>query len=125
MTIKIVLDSTAALSYSKGLPHVGETVGELFDEPGTVFAVPVVALAEAGTITDDAGLLVLLGHHERGVVTPVVADRWEELMTLSQLLGSVSCAVPYMLATAHEAYLLTATPDRYPDADRVIDISDN
>lgn len=123
MTIKLVLDSSAALSYSMGAPQVAEAIGELFEEPGWRFAVPAVCLAEAVAIADDGDLLVRLGHHSRGVVTPMPARRWRQLVALSQLLGSPKWAVPFLLATAHDAYLLTSTPERYPAADRVIDIS--
>ncbi|HZM79186.1 MAG TPA: hypothetical protein VFC19_25935 [Candidatus Limnocylindrales bacterium] len=123
MTIKLVLDSSAALSYSMGAPQVGEALGELLEEPGWRFAVPAVCLAEAGAITDDGDLLMRLGHHARGVVTPVPAKRWRQLVSLSRLLGSPKWALPFLLATANDAYLLTATPERYPDSDRVIDVS--
>ena len=123
MTIKLVLDSSAALAYSMGAPRVGEVLGELFEEPGWRFAVPAVCLAEAGAITDDGDLLMLLGQHGRGVVAPMPARRWRQLVALSKLLGSPKWALPFLLATANDAYLLTATPERYPDADRVIDIS--
>jgi hypothetical protein len=123
MTIRMVLDSSAVLSYSMGSPQVGEVLGELFEEPGWRFAVPAVCLAEASAITDDHDVLMLLGRHARGVVTPLPARRWGQLVALSRLLGSPKWALPFLLATANNAYLLTSTPERYPDADRVIDIS--
>jgi len=125
MTVAMVLDSSAALSYSMGAPQVGEALAELFEEPDWRFAVPAVCLAEAGAITDSSDLLMLLAHHTRGVVTAVPARRWRQLVELSRLLGSPKWAQPFLLATANDAYLLTATPERYPDADRVIDISQN
>jgi hypothetical protein len=123
MTVAMVLDSSAALSYSMGAPQVGEALGALLEEPDLTFAVPSVCLAEASAITDDADLLMLLGHHARGVVPPLPARRWPQLVTLSRQLGGPKWAVPFLLAAANDAYLLTATPDRYPAADRVIDIS--
>ena len=41
---------------------------------------------------------------------------------LSRQLGSPKWALPFLLATVNGAYLLTATPERYPNADRIIDI---
>jgi hypothetical protein len=123
MTIKLVLDSSAALSYSMGAAQVGEALGELLEEPGWRFAVPAICLAEAGAIADDGDLLLRLGHHARGVVTPTPAKRWRQLVELSRLLGSPKWAMPFLLATANDAYLLTASPERYPPADRVIDIN--
>jgi hypothetical protein len=45
-------------------------------------------------------------------------------VTLGQLLGGIDYAVPLLAAEAHDAYLLTAVPERHPDSDRVIDIGD-
>jgi hypothetical protein len=123
MTVAVVLDSSAALSFSMGTRQVGEVLGALLEDSGLSFAVPAVCLAEAGAITDDADLLMRLGHHARGVVTPMPARRWQQLLTLSRRLGSPKWAVPFLLAAANDAYLLTSTPERYPAADRVIDVS--
>lgn len=123
MTVAVVLDSSAALSYSMGSHQVGEALGALLEEPGTRFAVPAVCLAEAGAIADDSELLMLLGAHERGMVALPPVRRWPQLVTLSRQLGSPKWAVPFLLAAANDAYLLTCTPERYPQADRVIDIS--
>lgn len=123
MTVAMVLDSSAVLAYSMGVPHVGELLGELLDEPGSRFALPAVCLAEAAVVTDDDELVMLLGGHARGMVVPVPAKRWRQLVALSKLLGSPKWAVPFLLAAQSDAYLLTATPDRYPVAGRVIDVS--
>jgi hypothetical protein len=123
MTVAMVLDSSAVLAYCMGVPHVGEVLGELLEEPGSRFALPAVCLAEAAAIADDDGLVMLLGGHARGVVAQVPAGRWRQLVGLSRQLGSPKWAVPFLLAATNDAYLLTATPDRYPVADRVVDVS--
>ena len=46
MTVAVVLDSSAALSFSMGARPVGEVLGALFEAPGLRFAVPAVCLAE-------------------------------------------------------------------------------
>lgn len=123
MTVAVVLDSSAALSYSMGAHQVGEALGALFEQPGLRFAIPAMCLAEAGAIADDDDLLMLLGHHRRGVVALLPARRWPQLVAVSRLLGSPKWAVPFLLAAANDAYLLTSTPERYPDVDRIIDVS--
>jgi hypothetical protein len=125
MRVKLVLDETAVLAYSKGSIHVGEPVAQLAEETDARFAVPVTCLADAGTRTDSRAMLVVLAGLEQAMVTPVEAGRWSELLTLSQLLGSVDHAVPFLTATKFDAYLLTAAPGRYPEVDRIIDISDS
>ena len=86
---------------------------------------PIVCIAGAATATDDIDQLILLGCHELGEVTPVVADRWRKVVTLSQLVGGVEFAVPFMAAEEHDAYILTASPERCPDSKRIIEINDN
>ena len=125
MTVAMVLDTTAALAYSKGSLAVGETIAYLGEQPGRTFAVPIVCIAGAATTTDDMDQLVLLGCHGLGEVTPVLANRWREVVTLSQLVGGVEFAVPFLAADEHDAYLLTASPERYPDTGRIIEINDD
>jgi len=125
MTVAMVLDSTAALAYSKGSLAVGEPVAYLGEQPGRTFAVPIVCMAGAATATENIDQLILLGCHQLGEVTPILSDRWREVVTLSQLIGGIEFAAPFLAAEAYDAYLLTAAPERYPDSRRVIDINDD
>jgi hypothetical protein len=100
-------------------------VVELSDEPGLTFAVPIVCVAGAATTTNDIDQLILLGCHELGEVTPVLADRWRKVVTLSQLVGGIEFEVPFLAAEQHDAYILTASPQRYPDSGRIIEINDD
>lgn len=125
MTVAMVLDTTAALAYSKGSLAVGDPVAYLSEQPGRTFAVPIVCLAGAATATDDIDQLILLGHHQLGEVTPVLANRWREVVTLSQLIGGIEFAVPFLAAEKHDAYILTASPEHYPDSKRIIEINDD
>jgi PIN domain nuclease of toxin-antitoxin system len=122
MTVRLILDTSAVLAYIKGSIHVGELITELQDEADIRFAVPVLCLAEAGTVSDDGDTLVLLARHGRATVTSVPADRWLDLVNLSKMLGRVNHAATFMTATKHQAYLVTATPERYPDTDMIIEI---
>jgi hypothetical protein len=124
MTVAMVLDSSAAVAYSKGSVNVGEPVAYLADEPGRTFALPVVSIATAACLTDDLDVLMLLGLHPLGEVTAMPAGGWRQLAILSQLLGGVDFAATFLAAEEHDAYILTAEPDRYPDSGRIIDISD-
>jgi hypothetical protein len=87
--------------------------------------VPIVCVAGAATATDNIDQLILLGCHQLGEVTPVLRDRWREVVTLSRLVGGIDFAVPFLAAEKHDAYLLTASPERYPDSNRIIEIDDN
>ncbi|HCT79834.1 MAG TPA: hypothetical protein DGT23_25365 [Micromonosporaceae bacterium] len=118
----MILDTSAVAAYSKGSIHVGEVLAELHDEPEVKFALPVICLAEAGKVADDVDQLVLLAQHERAVTTPLRAEDWLDLINLSMMLGRVDCAATFLGATQNRAYLLTATPDRYPDSEIIIDV---
>jgi hypothetical protein len=123
MTTKLVLDTSAVASYAKGSIHVGELLAELSDEqPDVRFGVPVLCLAEAGVVVGELSSLSLLASHDRAALKGVAAGDWLDLANLSILLGRVDCAATFLAATQNRAYLVTATPDRYPDSDVIIDI---
>ncbi|GIH08585.1 hypothetical protein Rhe02_66520 [Rhizocola hellebori] len=124
MTIRLILDTSAVAEYVKGSIHVGELLAELHDEAAEVrFAVPVTCLAEAGLAAVSPESLLLLASHQRAAVIPVSAERWRDLVNLTKLMGSVLHAAPFLVAiNRDDCYLLTATPQRYPDTDLVIDI---
>ena len=125
MTIRLILDTSAISEYAKGSIHVGELLAELHDEAQEVrFAVPVNCLAEAGLAAESTESLRLLASHRRAKVIPVAADRWLDLVNLTKMMGSAQHAAPFLVAIHQEdCYLLTATPQRYPDTDLVIDVS--
>ncbi len=122
MPIALVLDASAALEFSKDSIHVGEPISLLFEDPGRTFAVPITCMADAAVSAKDMDMLALLGHHPLGEVSSIDGAGWSELTEMSRALGSPGYAIPYLAAEEHNAYLLTAHPDRYPDVDRVIDI---
>jgi hypothetical protein len=122
MTVRLILDTSAVSAYINGSIHVGELLIEIQEEEDIQFAVPVICLAEAGTVTDNDDTLVLLAKHGRAIVAAVPASRWSDLVNLSKMLGQVSHAATFLAAAKHEAYLVTATPERYPETDMVIEI---
>ena len=67
-------------------------------------------------------MLVLLTQHPLAEVASVSRKGWFELAEMSRALGSTGNAIPYLAAEKHNAYLLTAHPDRYPHGDRIIEI---
>lgn len=71
--VRLVLDTTAVLAFTRGSIHVGEVLAELTDEHCAA-AVPVVCLAEAVPLAVEAGRLDALVAYEATMVLGDDAD---------------------------------------------------
>lgn len=112
MTIKVVLDTSAIITYPS--VAVGELIAEVVDDGGMV-GLPVTCLAAASlqvVAPDRVRLLAAHKHAERLALSP---DDWERLAAWWRLLGRVDCATAATAARAHGAYLATAEPEAYDD----------
>lgn len=120
--IKLVLDTTAITAYAHGSVPVGELVAEVTDEHGA-FAVPVLCLVEAGAVLDmdDWATVDVLLRHPQCVLVDWPGG-WRDVSATARSLGSVGRAVAVLWAVARDAYLVTAEPGVYGDADFVLGI---
>src|SRR5215470_2840750 len=76
--IRIILDTSAIIAYTRGSLDVGEVIAEIEDEEGGV-GVPMLCLVEANhTITDHQRLAVLIGHPATVLLTTNALD-WQAL----------------------------------------------
>ncbi|MEO3922882.1 hypothetical protein ABGB07_03225 [Micromonosporaceae bacterium B7E4] len=114
--IRILLDTSAIIAYTKASISVGETIAEVVDEGGS-FGASVLCLAEATRLVDPEHALgvPLLVRHPRCVVLPVLAEDWSAVAEWTRTLGRVDLAVSIVEAVDRNAYVLTAEPERYGD----------
>jgi hypothetical protein len=112
--VRLILDTSALLAYTVGSEHVGEPIREVTDE-GAEFAVPQLCLVEAAQQADPnrVALLDVLVGHSHCIVVPVPAD-WRGLALAAGFYGSPAAASAAAAAADHQAYVLTAHPERYP-----------
>ena len=128
MTLRLILDTSACLVYARGGDRalgVGETIGQLLDEPDAHYGAPVLCLAEAtAQLNDDqAALLDVLVASTICDALPL-GDDWRALGFAARVTGSTSRGAAWQEAARNDAYLLTAEPEAYgPDADGIISIA--
>ncbi|MEU4564422.1 hypothetical protein AB0F72_39090 [Actinoplanes sp. NPDC023936] len=113
-TIRLVLDTSAALAWTRGSLAVGELIAEIDDENGAVI-LPLPCLIEAAHLT---GLLelprldVLVAHRAVFLLSDDPAD-WQALAALRGLVGTADRASAAMLALDAEVDVLTRDPSWY------------
>lgn len=120
MTIRLILDRSALLSFAGGALGVGETIAEVCDEGGrygtpvTVYAAAMRRLGPAPDLEHMERLAALLMSAPAAEVLPVPAATADALVFWSRRFGDVDAAacVTAMLARPG-CYLLTADPDLY------------
>ena len=71
--IKLVLDTSAILAFTRGSVHVGEPISEVADEGG-VSGLPTLCLAAAEWMVDDRDRLHVLIEHPDTIVVPPSRD---------------------------------------------------
>jgi hypothetical protein len=124
--IRLILDTSALLTYLTGSLHVGEPLHEVVEE-GAVFAVPSPAAAEALAEVDDGhdrALLIRLLDHGSCNPLPAPGDAWLDLAYWRRVTGRIDLAACALAALDYDAAVLTAEGGRYGEGVPVIDIED-
>jgi hypothetical protein len=112
--VKVVLDASAIVAYTRGSIHVGEVITEV-DAEGGGFAVPDAALVEASVVGADWDVLDVLLDHPACVRFPDEVVDWRALAAMRILVGRPDAASAAWLALDADAGLLTAEPGTYAD----------
>jgi hypothetical protein len=116
-SVKIVLDTSAIVAYTRGSTAVGEILGELSDE-GAIAGLPVLCLAEARPAVVDTDLLDLFVNHDTTEVLGLAPDDWQALAAASDLVGRLDIASAVLAVDDHrDATILTAKPSLYGGLD--------
>lgn len=112
--IRLVLDTTAVLAFTRGSIHVGETLAEIVDNQSAA-ALPVACLAEAHPDAVEPERLAALVAHEATTVIASEAEQWQALGHMYAMLGAFSAASAALIAVDLDCWVLTAQPDLYAD----------
>ncbi|MGC4805533.1 PIN domain-containing protein [Micromonospora sp. DT233] len=113
--VRLILDTSALLTYLTGSVHVAEPVHEVV-ESRVAFGVPAVAAAEALALIDDAhdrALLMRLLQHRACAVLDTDGRTWHELAYWHRATGRPDLAACAMAALDHDAAVLTADGKLY------------
>jgi hypothetical protein len=125
--IRVVLDTTAILSYARGHVHVGEMIVDIMDE-GAHVGLPTVALLDAhsriskqeqetrariGVLAAMPGVVVLALGPDEAVAIPETVSRFDDDGNL-RADYDLARAFAAWVAVEHHAYYLTSEPDNVP-----------
>jgi hypothetical protein len=119
-SIHLILDKSAVIAYMAGNIAVGEALALLLDEIQPAhFGIHLMTLAEADLVQDDDGVppplrtVRLLMAHVAFRPLTLTLDEVEHLLDFSYAFKSAEMGAALASAYQHDAYVLTAHPDRY------------
>jgi hypothetical protein len=109
--VRVVLDTSAILAFSRGSIPVGDTAAEV-DDDGSLIGLPIACLVEARWRLADAGRLSLLVHHRATELIAAPGD-WSALAAALDVAGRQDAASALLAAVLWGCDVLTAHPRRY------------
>jgi hypothetical protein len=109
--IKLVLDTSAILAFTRGSIHVGEPISEVANEGG-LSALPTLCLAAAKWMVDDRDRMQVLADHPDTVVVPASPDFFA-LGIVETWVGNLDASAAVLTAIDQEAFIMTARPGLY------------
>ena len=110
--VRVILDASAIVAFTRGSIDVGETIAEVSDEQGAA-GLPVLCLVQAAQALADRDRLDVRIHHEATVLLDNLADDWEALTALYDAVGRLDAATAVIAAYDSDSLILTAQPRLY------------
>jgi hypothetical protein len=110
--VRVVLDASAIVAFTRGSIHVGEVIAEIDDEDGAV-GLPVLCLVEATRGAADSDRLDLLANHRAGVLLADDGPNWRALAATYDIVGRIDAASAALAAIDLNCAVLTAQPALY------------
>lgn len=112
-TVRLVLDASAVVEFTRSSIHVGEVLSEIADEEGATAALPLACLVEAVHSAVDHDRLEILAAHPAVTVLAGDAHDWRALAELYDLMGRQDTAAAALLALDAATAVLTRQPALY------------
>lgn len=113
LTVRIILDASSILAFTRASLDVGEVIAEVADEPGCAFGLPVLCLAEATRAVADTDRLDLLVNHPVALVLAPDPVSWRALAVTYDTVGRLDAASAVLAAIDLGCDVLTAQPGLY------------
>jgi hypothetical protein len=109
--IRIILDTSAILAFTRGSAAVGNAAAEVAEDGGLI-GLPIPCLVEARWRLGDLGRLSLLVHH-RATELITAPDDWSALAAAVKVAGRQDAAAALLAAVQSGCDVLTANPRLY------------
>jgi hypothetical protein len=111
--IRLILDGSAIVAFTRESIHVGEVLAEVHDEQA-VAALPLACLVEAVHAAADPDRLALLVAHRATVVIPDDPASWRALATTYDIVGRYDAATAALAASSTTLTCSPANPGCTP-----------
>ncbi|MEJ3748243.1 hypothetical protein WEI85_33775 [Actinomycetes bacterium KLBMP 9797] len=110
--IRVVLDTSAVVAFTRGSIHVGEVIAEIDDEDAAV-GIPVLCMVEATQAVADTDRLNLLDNHRASVLLDEEGAGWRALAATYDIVGRIDAASAVLAAIDLDCMVLTGQPGLY------------
>ncbi|MFI6266686.1 hypothetical protein [Micromonospora sp. NPDC051006] len=110
--IRVILDASAILAFTRESIDVGEVIAEVADE-GCHFGLPVLCLAESSRAVADRDRLDLLVNHPAAALLTIDPASWQALAVVYDTVGRLDAASALLAAVDNGCNVLTGQPGLY------------
>lgn len=110
--IRLVLDTSAVIEFTRASIHVGEVLFEIADE-GAVALLPLPCLVEAAPAAHDRDRLEVLATHAAVAVFSEEPAQWKPLAAVLDAVGQLDSAFAALAAVDADVAVLSHWPRRY------------
>lgn len=110
--IRVVLDTSAIVAYTRESINVGEIIAEVDDEQAG-FGLPTLCLVRAREAVADEARFELLLRHSACVVLPEQSTDWRALAATDWVVGRIDAASASLAAADYDCYTVTGQPGLY------------
>jgi hypothetical protein len=110
--IRLLLDASAIVAFTRGSIHVGEVIAEIDDEQAAV-GLPAYCLVEASWAVTDTDRLDLLVGHRASVLYADDPASWRALAATCGIVGRPDAASAALASIDLDVDVLTAQPGLY------------
>jgi predicted nucleic acid-binding protein len=111
-SIRIVLDTSAIVAFTRGSIDVGEVIAEVDDEQAAV-GLPDLCLVEASRAVADASWLDLLVNRDSTRVLADQVESWRAFAATYEIVGRLDAASAVLAAIDLDCHVLTGQPGLY------------
>lgn len=110
--VKVILDASAIIAFTRGSIDVGEVIAEVDDEYAAA-GLPMLCLVEATRSVVDADHLDLLVNHPAVAVRSPQPGDWQALAAIYHSVGRLDAASAVLAAIDLDCQVLTGQPGLY------------
>lgn len=110
--VRVVLDASAIVAFTRGSIDVGETIAEVNDEDAAA-GLPILCLVEASRAVSDSDRLDLLVAHPATAVLVPRSEDWQALATTYETVGRLDAASAVLAAIDLDCLILTGQSGLY------------